>query len=75
MSVKQLRTERRGADEVRTELWRGAEEWGKRRGWDCDVRSLGAGGEVWIGQVRDLVGGVGAGIDGVGDCGGEGGGG
>jgi Beta-lactamase superfamily domain len=59
VSVKKLKTSRMSPDEVRRALWAGPEgEEMRRKGWNCDVRSLAAGQEMVIGQSRDLLSGL-----------------
>jgi Beta-lactamase superfamily domain len=59
VSVKKLKTSRLSAREVRKALWQGPEgEEMRRKGWNCDVRSLAAGQEMVIGQSRDLLSGM-----------------
>lgn len=58
-SVRRLKTSRMSTDEVRRALWQGPEgEDMRRKGWNCDVRSLGPGQEMTIGQTRDLLSGL-----------------
>ncbi|KIV83232.1 hypothetical protein PV11_05279 [Exophiala sideris] len=59
LSVKKLRVQRITADEVRKHLWEGEEgEWLKKKGWRCDVRSLGSGREMIVGPARPLRSGI-----------------
>lgn len=55
-SVKQLKIKRNQAADVRKALWAGEDgAWLRQKGWTCDVRSLGPGKEMTIGQTRDLL--------------------
>lgn len=59
LSVKKLKLSRMSPEEVRRALWSGEEgEDLRRKGWNCDVRSLMAGQEMVIGQCRDLLSGL-----------------
>lgn len=59
VSVRRLRTARMDPEEVRRTLWQGPEgEEMRRKGWNCDVRSLAPGQEMRIGQSRDLLSGL-----------------
>ncbi len=58
-SVRNLKIQRFGAEEVRKALWDGEGGDGfKKTGWNCDVRNLGVGKEMVIGQSRDLLAGM-----------------
>jgi hypothetical protein len=47
ISVSLLKTTRMNAVDVKVELHKGEDgEWLRRRGWNCDVRSLGVGQEM-----------------------------
>ncbi|KIW74191.1 hypothetical protein Z517_12131 [Fonsecaea pedrosoi CBS 271.37] len=57
--VKKLQVKRISVNEVRRHLWEGEDgEWLKKRGWNCDVRRVAAGREVFIGPSRDLCSGM-----------------
>jgi Beta-lactamase superfamily domain len=59
LSVKRLKTSKASPEEVRRALWSGPEgEEMRRKGWNCDVRSLAAGQEMAIGQSRSLLSGM-----------------
>ena len=59
VSVRQLRLTRVTPEQVRRALWAGPEgEWLRKKGWCCDVRSLGVGAEMLIGPARDLLSGM-----------------
>ena len=57
-AVRLTKTRRMGVAEVKRLLWMGREgEELRKRGWNCDVRSLGVGGEVRVSSgERDFVG-------------------
>ncbi len=58
-SVQKLKTKHLTPEEVRKQLWVGDEgEWLRKRGWNCDVRSLAPGAEMFIGPARDLLSGM-----------------
>lgn len=59
LSVQKLKTKHLTPEEVRKQLWAGDEgEWLRKRGWNCDVRSLAVGAEMFIGPARDLLSGM-----------------
>lgn len=59
LSVAKIKTTRITPEQVRKQLWEGAEgEWLRKRGWNCDVRNLAVGAEMLISPARDLLSGM-----------------
>ena len=59
IAVKQLRNTSMTPEEVRKALWAGEDgEWLRKKGWNCDVRNLTVGSEMFIGPARDLLSGM-----------------
>lgn len=53
LSVKQLKVRKASVEEVRRQLARG-----EKGEWNCDVRNLKNGAEMFIGPSRDLLSGM-----------------
>lgn len=59
IAVIKLKTTSVTPEQVRIQLWEGDEgEWLRKRGWNCDVRNLAVGNEMFIGPARDLLAGM-----------------
>lgn len=59
VSVFKLRNTYATPEQVRKTLWDGEEgEWLRKRGWNCDVRNLAVGAEMFIDPARDLLSGM-----------------